>query len=155
MPAEGDKPYFLKPTAFERAMGKSFAALVRIGIGLPHHFLLEVRGRKSGKVFSTPVNLLQHNGRKYLVAARGETQWVRNARAGGRITLRKGSRRDQYGLREVPVAERPELLKLFLDRFAMSVQPYYPVPKGSPVSAFEQCAARMPVFELIPEQPAR
>lgn len=144
-----DKPYFLKPSGFERAAGKTFAALVRLGIGMPHHFVLEVRGRKSGRVFSTPVNLLIHEGRKYLVAARGETNWVRNARAGGTVTLRKGSRNEEYKVREVAVAERPPLLKEFLDRFAFSVQQYYPVPKGSPASAFAECASRMPVFELI------
>lgn len=151
MPAAEGKPYFLKPTAFERAAGRTFAALVRLGIGLPHHYALEVRGRKSGRVFSTPVNLLAHQGRKYLVAARGETNWVRNARAGGRVALCKGSRREEYKVREVAVAERPELLKQFLDRFAFSVQRYYPVPKGSPVSAFAEFAARMPVFELVAE----
>jgi hypothetical protein len=51
-------------------------------------------------------------------------------------------------VRELPVAERPELLKEFLDRFAASVQRYYPVKKGSPVSAFAECAGTMPVFEL-------
>jgi deazaflavin-dependent oxidoreductase (nitroreductase family) len=153
MASAESKPYFLKPNGFERAAGKTFAALVRLGIGLPHHFVLEVRGRKSGRVFSTPVNLLVHDGRKYLVAARGETNWVRNARAGGRVTLRKGSRNEQYQVREVAIAERPPLLKEFLDRFAFSVQRYYPVPKGSPVSAFAECAARMPVFELLPARP--
>jgi deazaflavin-dependent oxidoreductase (nitroreductase family) len=110
---------------------------------------LEVRGRKSGKVFSTPVNLLVYRGKTYLCASRGETQWVRNARASQRVTLVKGSNREEYAVREVPVAERPELLKEFLERFATSVQRYYPIKKGAPVSAFEECAKTMPVFELI------
>jgi len=66
----------------------------------------------------------------------------------GRVNLVKGSTREEYAVRELPVADRPELLKEFLDRFAASVQRYYPVKKGSPVSAFTECANTMPVFEL-------
>ena len=143
------EPHFLKPTAMDRAFSRIFGALVGWGIGFKHNYVLEVRGRKSGRVFSTPVNLLLHQGRIYLCASRGETQWVRNARAAGRVALKKGSQSEGYAVREVPIAERPELLKEFLDRFATSVQRYYPVKKGAPVSAFEECAKTMPVFELI------
>ena len=132
----------------DRLAGQVFAALLRVGIGFQHNFILEVRGRKSGRVFSTPVNLLIHDGKTYLCASRGETQWVRNARVAGRVTLVKGSRRAEYPVRELPVADRPEPLKEFLDRFATSVQRYYPVKKGAPVSAFAECAGTMPVFEL-------
>src|ERR1700722_2391902 len=142
-------PHFLKPTAMDRAFSQIYGALVRLGIGFKHNYNLEVRGRKSGQVFSTPVNLLDLHGKTYLCASRGETQWVRNARAAGRVTLVKKSQREEYTVRELPVAERAERLKVFLDRFATSVQRYYPVKKGEPVSAFEECAKTMPVFELI------
>ncbi len=132
----------------DRIAGQVFAALLKVGIGFSHNFILEARGRKSGKVFSTPVNLLVHKGKTYLCASRGETQWVRNARAAGRVALVKGSKREEYTVRELPPAERPEPLKEFLDRFAATVQRYYPVKMGSPVSAFEECAKTMPVFEL-------
>jgi len=140
--------YFLKPSAMDRIFGQIFAAMVRLGIGFKHNFILEVRGRKSGKVFSTPVNLLFLHGRTYLCAVRGETQWVRNARAAGRVALVKAAKREEYAVRELPVVERPEPLKEFLDRFAMSVQRFYPVKKGAPVSAFAECSRTMPVFEL-------
>ncbi len=143
------QPHFLKPTAMDRAFSQIYGALVKLGIGFKHNFILEVRGRKSGRVFSTPVNLLMLDGKTYLCASRGETQWVRNARAAGRVTLVKGSAREEYAVRELPVAERAEPLKEFLDRFATSVQRYYPVKKGAPVSAFEECSKTMPVFELI------
>jgi deazaflavin-dependent oxidoreductase (nitroreductase family) len=133
----------------DRAISQIFGAMVRVGIGFRHNFILEVRGRRSGQVFSTPVNVLMHKGKTYLCASRGETQWVRNARAAGRVALVKGSRRDEYAVRELPIGERAEPLKEFLDRFATSVQRYYPVKKGSPLSAFEECAQTMPVFELL------
>ncbi len=151
MSNQESKPHFLKPSAMDRVFGQVFAALIRLGVGFKHNYVLEVRGRKSGRVFATPINLLVHNGKTYLCASRGETQWVRNARAAGRVTLVKGSAREEYAVRDLPVADRPVLLKEFLDRFAGSVQRYYPVKKGSPVSAFAECAKTMPVFELSKE----
>ena len=59
---------------------------IGFGMGLAHNYVLEVRGRKSGRIYSAPIDLLEFEGRRYLVAPRGETQWVRNARAAGRVT---------------------------------------------------------------------
>lgn len=143
--------YFQKLTPFDRIANGLFAILVGLGIGFAHSYVLEVRGRKTGRVFKTPVNLLVRDGRRYLVASRGETNWVRNARAAGRVALVKGSERKDYRVREIPAAERPEIIKDFLDRFALSVQRYYPVAKGSPTSAFVDIAGRYPVFELVSE----
>ncbi len=145
----GSEKNFQKETAFERIANRTFGALVRLGIGLGHSYLLEVRGRKSGKTFTTPVNLLEFNGRRYLVAARGETQWARNTRAAGRVALRKGSRRTEFQAREVAPKDRPPILKEFLNRFATSVKRFHEVPPGSPAEAHAPYADRHPVFELI------
>ena len=64
---------FTEPSAVERFFNRAFGFLVKIGLGLPHNFLLEVRGRKSGRVYANPVNLLERNGKRYLVAPRGYT----------------------------------------------------------------------------------
>lgn len=142
--------FFLKPSPFERIFNRLFAIAIGFGAGLGHNYVVEVTGRKSGAVFSTPIDLLEVAGRRYLVAPRGETNWVRNARAAGRVTLRRGRRREQFTVREVSVAQRPELLKAYLDRFALTVQRYFPVPRESPASAFAPIAERYPVFELAP-----
>ena len=63
------------------------AALVRIGLVRSHFYVLEVRGRKSGRTISLPVDLLDLDGRRYLVCARGNSNWVRNARAAGEVRL--------------------------------------------------------------------
>ena len=57
------------------------ARLTRVGISLAGSRVLEVRGRKSGQWRRTPVNPLDFEGARYLVAPRGNTQWVRNLRA--------------------------------------------------------------------------
>jgi hypothetical protein len=72
---------FLAPGALERILNRAFGTLVGLGLGLHHNYLLEARGRKSGRLHATPVNVLDLGGRRSLVAPRGRTQWVRNAEA--------------------------------------------------------------------------
>ena len=95
-------PVFREPTTVEKIFNRTFGYLVGLGLGPSHIYLLEVRGRKSGKLFSTPVDLLELQGTRYLVAPRGRTQWVRNAEAAGEITLKKGSTRLKFRLRRNP-----------------------------------------------------
>jgi deazaflavin-dependent oxidoreductase (nitroreductase family) len=142
-------PAFQKPTAMERAFNRFFGFLVGLGVGLKHNYLLQVRGRKSGKLYSTPIDLLEFEGKRFLVAARGRTQWVRNAEAAGEVTLKKGGFLQSFRLRAIPDADKPALLKAYLDRFKTTVQQYFPVPAGSDVQTFESIAANYPVFELV------
>src|SRR5271170_6384035 len=72
-----EKPYFLRESATDRIFNRIFGLLVGVGIGAKYNYVLETRGRKTGRVFATPVNLLEMDGRRYLVAVRGETGWVR------------------------------------------------------------------------------
>ena len=141
---------FRAPTAIERVFNRVFGFLVGLGLGFSHNYLLEVRGRKSGRIYSTPVDLLELGGKRFLVAPRGQTQWVRNAEAAGEITLKKGSTRQKFRLRPIPDTDKPEILKAYLDTFKGEVQSYFPVPAGSPSEAFAKLAANYPAFELIP-----
>jgi len=142
-------PSFRAPTAGERFFNRVFGLLVGLGLGFSYNNLLQVRGRKSGKTYSTPINLLELNGVKYLVAPRGHTQWVRNAEAANEITLKRGSQRQIYKLRALSDAEKPPILKAYLDQFKREVQRYFPVPTGSPPEAFREIAQSYPAFELI------
>src|ERR1700739_1491994 len=87
---------FRKPNPLEALFNRAFGFLVGLGIGPSYMQLLQVRGRKSGRVYSSPVNLLQSDGKQYLVAPRGRTQWVRNAEATGEISLRRGRQQSKY-----------------------------------------------------------
>ena len=53
----------------------------------------------SGRIYSTPVDVLDRDGKRYLVAPRGYTQWVRNAIASGAVSLKKGRRSEEFGIR--------------------------------------------------------
>jgi deazaflavin-dependent oxidoreductase (nitroreductase family) len=145
-----DLPVFREPTSGEKAFNRVFGFLVGIGIGFSYNYLLRVRGRKSGKLYSTPINLLERSGKRYLVAPRGRTQWVRNAEAAGEVTLKKGKALQNFRLRAVSDEEKPELLKVYLDNFKSEVQRYFPVAAGSPAEAFAALTSSYPVFELIP-----
>jgi deazaflavin-dependent oxidoreductase (nitroreductase family) len=141
---------FLKPSQVERLFNRIFGALVGLGIGLRHNYLLQVRGRKTGRLYSAPVDVLDIHGTLFLVCGRGRAQWVRNAQVSGRVALKRGSWRREFTIRAVPNDHKPELLKKYLDRFKLTVQRYFPVPAGSSAEAFTPLADRYPVFELIP-----
>ena len=149
-PKKLESERFDQPTALDRAINKLFGLLVGLGLGLPHNYLLQVRGRKSGRVYSTPVDLLSRNGKRYLVAPRGYTQWVRNASASSTLSLKKGRRSEEFAVRILSDDEKPEILKSYLDRYKLTVQRYFPVPAGSPIEAIRPLAGQYPVFELIP-----
>src|SRR5271169_1633003 len=142
-------PVVHQPTPIEKVFNRVFGFLVGIGVAFPHKYLLQVRGRKSGKLYSTPVNLLECKGKRFLVAPRGRTQWVRNAEAAGEVTLKKGSTRVKFRLRPVAEAEKPEILKVYLDNFKREVQRYFSVAAGSPAESFVELAGSYPVFELL------
>jgi deazaflavin-dependent oxidoreductase (nitroreductase family) len=143
------QPSFRAPSAVERVFNRTFGMLVGLGLGFSYNYLLQVRGRKSGKIYSTPIDLLERGGKQFLVAPRGRTQWVRNAEAAGEVTLKKGSRRKQYQLRALSDQEKPDILKAYLDDFKREVQRYFPVQAGSPVEAFRELVQSYPAFELI------
>ena len=79
-----DQTIYNRPNFVEHLFNRLFGVLVGLGLGLPHNYLLVVRGRKSGRSYSTPVNVLSYSGKRFLIAGRGYTPWVRNALASGR-----------------------------------------------------------------------
>src|SRR5437764_1419593 len=143
-------PAFRTPSAAEAFFNRAFGFLVGLGVGPHYMHLLQVRGRKSGRVYSSPVNLLEFCGKPFLVAPRGRTQWVRNAEAAGEITLKKGRILQNYRLRAISDSEKPEILKLYLESYKSAVQRYFPVPADSSPEAFRAVAPNYPVFELTP-----
>ena len=141
---------FQKESSLDRFFNRMMGQALKLGFAPGYMRLLEVRGRKSGKTFTTPVNILEFQGKRWLVAARGETAWARNARASGHIVLRRGSSAESLMVRELTDADnKPEIIKAFLDRFKSQVQRFFEVPAGSPADSFRATASRTPVFELV------
>jgi hypothetical protein len=141
---------YLRPGIVERMFGRIIVSFIRIGLVRGHFYVLEVSGRKSGRTISLPVDPLDLEGQRYLVCTRGNSNWVRNARSTGKVALVRAMRRRRFAVRELPPSLRPPVLKAYLDRYAIEVQRFFSVPKGSPVEAFNELAPRHPVFELQP-----
>lgn len=96
--------------------------LMHLGVSIWGSRILEHRGRNTGKTYRTPVNLLTIDGVDYLVSPRGETQWVRNVRAAdGHLVLILGRRRVARTATELPVPERPAVLRRYLRRWKAEV----------------------------------
>lgn len=142
-------PAFREPTPVEKFFNRVMGSLVSLGIGPSHMRLLQVRGRKSGKLYSTPVDLLEVNGKRYLVAPRGRTQWVRNAEAAGEITLKRGSDLRRFRLRPLSESEKLPILKAYLESFKNEVQRYFPISAGASPDQFVPIAENYPAFELL------
>ena len=141
-------PAFQQPTTAEKMFNRGMGILVGLGMGPSYMYLLEVRGRKTGKLYSTPVDVLEIDRKRFLVAPRGRTQWVRNAEAAGEIMLIKRSKRERFRLRPLSGEEQLNVLKAYLDRFKSVVQRYFSVAAGSPPQAFAPVAENHPAFEL-------
>jgi deazaflavin-dependent oxidoreductase (nitroreductase family) len=139
---------YAPPSSGEKTFNRLFGFLAGLALAPSYIHRLEVKGRKSGKLYSTAVNLVELNGKQFLVAPRGRTQWVRNAEASGEITLKRGSRQ-RYKLRTLPDVEKPVVLKKYLSSYKGAVQRFFPVQPDAPLEAFGQIAAGYPIFELI------
>jgi len=138
------------PSAFEQAMNRMLGFFAGLGLGPAYVHVLEVRGRKSGKVYSTPVSIVESEGKRLLVAPRGRTQWVRNAEAAGEIVLRKRGERRRYKLRALADPEKPPVLKKYLISYKGAVQRFFPIGPDAPLEEFTRIAAGYPVFQLLP-----
>jgi deazaflavin-dependent oxidoreductase (nitroreductase family) len=111
--------------------------LVRVG-ALP---VLTVRGRRSGKAYRTPVNVVELNGSRYLTSPRGETGWSRNLRANGEAWLRLGGRERHVRATEVPPAERPPIIAAYLARWGNQTRAQFerlPDPLDHPTFQLEE-----------------
>jgi deazaflavin-dependent oxidoreductase (nitroreductase family) len=139
--------HYQRPGWFtKRVFNPAVATLTRLGISVAGSRVLEVRGRKSGEWRRTPVNLLRIDGARYLVAPRGNTQWVKNLRASPRGRLLVGRRTEYFAAVEVPDEDKPQLLRAYLKRWKWEVGAFF--GGAGPDSTYEELA------RIGPDHPA-
>jgi deazaflavin-dependent oxidoreductase (nitroreductase family) len=137
------KPGWFTINVFNRCV----ALATRAGMSIWGSRILEVRGRTSGRLYQTPVNLLKHEGRTYLVAPRGETQWVRNLRVAGEGTLLLGRARERFTAVELTDVEKPKVLRAYLRRWKMESGVFFGgASADSPDADIERIAPDHPAF---------
>jgi deazaflavin-dependent oxidoreductase (nitroreductase family) len=149
MAAESEPRVIKSDNWMDHASRKLVSGLTRMGISLLGSRMLYVRGRKSGEWRTTPVNVLIHEGERYLVAPRGNTQWVRNMRVAGGGELHLGRRKEVFTATEVADEDKPEILRAYLKRWKFEVGMFFDGvgPDASDEKLLE-IAPGYPVFRL-------
>lgn len=132
-----------------RVFNPVVARLTSWGISLKGSRILEVRGRTSGEPRRTPVNLLTIDGADFLVAPRGETQWVRNLREARTGTLRVGRKVETFDAVEVADGDKAPILRAYLEAWAWEVGRFFDgLSAESPDAEIAAAAAGFPVFRV-------
>jgi deazaflavin-dependent oxidoreductase (nitroreductase family) len=139
--------HYVRPNRQARVFNGAVAGLTRAGISVWGSRILAVRGRVSGEWRTTPVNPLTFEGKRYLIAPRGHTQWVRNLRVAGGGELRVGRRTERFTATELPDADKPAVLRAYLRRWKFEVGMFFQgVGPDSPDSKLAEIAPDHPVF---------
>lgn len=136
-------------TPFVRVSNGIMSALLHRGVKVGSNALLTVPGRTSGEPRTTPVTLLERGGRRYLQSPFGEVNWVRNLRAAGRGTLRRGKDEEAITVVEVGPAEAARVYKAVLGSAPALIRGYFDVTPDSPLEEFEREAPRHPMFRVM------
>ncbi len=133
--------------ATRRLVNVLVTALLRAGLGPPRSYLLGVRGRKSGRLYTTPVTLVVEGAQRWLVAPYGDVGWVKNARVAGVVTLQRGRRAETLRIVELGPEEAAPVLRRYVTQVPIT-RPYFDVTPSSELAAFRAESPRHPVFRL-------
>lgn len=141
---------YIRPGRGTALFNRVVAGLTRVGVSVWGSRILGVRGRASGELRTTPVNVLTVAGERYLVAPRGVTQWVRNIRVAGAAELRLGRRVEPIRVVELTDDEKPAILRPYLKRWKFEVGVFF---DGTDASASDETlrgiAPGYPVFRVL------
>ncbi|MEV7266772.1 nitroreductase/quinone reductase family protein [Micromonospora aurantiaca] len=143
-----------RPNRLARMMNALSAWQYGAGLAPRQWVTMEVPGRRTGRTVSVPIVVADHDGERYVVSMLGErANWVANVRAaGGRVVLRR-RRREPVRLVEVPVAQRPPILRRHL-ALAPGARAHVPVDRHAPLAEFAGAAAGIPVFRVVAAEPS-
>lgn len=140
---------YIRPTTADAIFNNLVGKLTRLGVSVMGSRELAVRGRKSGEIRKVPVNLLTIDGERYLVAPRGNAQWVRNMRAAGGGELRVGRRVEVFTVEELADEAKPAILRAYLKKWAWEVGRFFEnVDANSSDERIAEIAPGFPVFRL-------
>jgi deazaflavin-dependent oxidoreductase (nitroreductase family) len=153
-------PRYVMPTTptsrrLNAMFNSSVAGLTKLGISIWGSRVLYVRGRTSGEWRTNPVNVLTHDGRRFLVAPRGQTQWVRNLRVAGGGELKVGRRIERFAATELADDQKPEILRAYLKRWKFEVGVFFDgVDADAPATKLLEIAPGYPVFQITTQPTA-
>jgi deazaflavin-dependent oxidoreductase (nitroreductase family) len=132
-----------------RLINSMFRLMTRLGLGASYRYILTVPGRKTGRLYSTPVDAIEVEGDRWLVAAYGPVSWVRNARAAGEVTLSRGGQSEKFSAVEPDAQTAVPVLRSYIDQIKVT-RPYFDANPDSPDEAIAAELQRHAVFRLVP-----
>jgi deazaflavin-dependent oxidoreductase (nitroreductase family) len=132
---------------WRRMLNVLVRALLHVGLGPRHTYLLTVHGRRSGTPYSTPVTLVEEGTHRWLVAPYGEVSWVRNARAAGQVTLSRGRHTETVVIAELGPDGAAPVLKQYVTELPIT-RPFFDAKPHSPIEVFVAEAHRHPAFRI-------
>jgi deazaflavin-dependent oxidoreductase (nitroreductase family) len=135
-------------TLLRRILNRLITPPTRLGLTPRRIHVLTVPGRKTGRRYSTPVQLVVDGERRWLVAPYGEREWVKNARAAGWVELTRARTTTRHAIQEAGPQEAAPVLREYL-RTTPVVKRFFDVTADSPLEAFADEAPRHPVFRLL------
>jgi len=136
-----------RPGLVQRIANAVTSRMAKRGKGPSYIHVLSVPGRRTGAVHSTPVDVIEVGGRKYLVGPYGLRDWVRNARAAGEVTLSRGGRSDTYRVTEVNPPEAVPVLRKYIEDIKFT-RSYFDARPDSPDEVIAADAKNHPVLRL-------
>lgn len=141
------KPRPYRKSLWRRALNALVRPLARLGLTGPRTHLLTVPGRATGKLWSTPVSIVEVSGERWLVAPYGDRNWVKNARAAGWVELRHGRRRERLAVEELPPEQAVPVLRRYFE-LGRVTRPFFDAELESSEEDWLAQAPRHPVFRL-------
>jgi deazaflavin-dependent oxidoreductase (nitroreductase family) len=144
--------YLAPDTVTRRVFNPLMRTLVRLGVGARGGRILHVRGRRSGEWRTVPVNPLTLDGERYLVAPRGNTEWVRNLRAAGEGRLQLGRLMEAFTATELPDADKAPIIRAYLEQWAMETKKFFDGLDAT--STDDEIAAVAPGFPVFCIEPS-
>ena len=132
-----------------RLVNALFRTLIRLGLGASYRYILTVPGRKTGRLYSTPVDVIEVEGQRWLVAGYGPASWVANARAAGEVTLSRGRRSDRFRVEDTAATAAVPVLRRYITEIRVT-RPYFDANRDSPDDEIAAELPRHPVLRLVP-----
>ena len=119
-------------------------------MGASYRYVLTVRGRTTGRLRSTPVDVIEAAGHRWLVAAYGVSGWVLNARAAGEVTLSRGRSSRRYEVTEPAPPDAVPVLREYITQIEVT-RPYFVAAYARQMgTARREAGQRFRLFRLIP-----
>ena len=140
------KPY--RRSWWRRGLNALVRPLARLGLTGPRTYLLTVPGRKTGRLWSTPVSIVEDDGERWIVAPYGDRNWVKNARAAGWVELRRGRRRERLAIAELSPYDAVPVLRRYVE-LGRVTRPFFGVGLEASFEEWLAEAPRHPVFHLV------